>query len=59
VSFTVLPGCETKRVTVCDISGRQVGTFRGDRIGEGLPPGVYFLRAVVDRAAPIRVVKLR
>ena len=59
VSFTVLPGCETERVTVSDISGRQVGTFKGDRIGEGLPPGVYFIRSEIDREEPIRIVKLK
>ena len=43
-SFATLPGHEAERFSLYDISGRKVGTYQGDRVGEGLAPGVYFLR---------------
>jgi hypothetical protein len=42
-----------------DISGRRVGTYRGDRIGEGLRAGVYFVRALEGKAGLARIVKVR
>jgi len=42
-----------------DISGRRVGTYRGDRMGEGLRAGVYFLRAFEGEAELARIVKVR
>jgi hypothetical protein len=42
-----------------DISGRRVGTFKGDRIGEGLRAGVYFVRAEKGDRKPMRIVKIR
>jgi len=59
VSFTVLRGHERERVAVSDITGRQVAECRGDRIGEGLSPGIYFVRTETDLAQPIRIVKLK
>jgi len=58
-SYATLPGHEGERFTLYYISGRKVGTYRGDRIGEGLAPGVYFLRPSAGNARPVRVVKLR
>jgi hypothetical protein len=58
-SFAILPGHEAERFTLYDISGKRVGVYRGDRIGEGLAPGVYFLRPSAGNARPARVVKLR
>jgi len=40
ISFATLPGHEAERFSLYDIAGRRVGTYRGDRIGEGLTPGV-------------------
>jgi len=59
VSFATLPGHEAERFSLYDVSGRRVGTYRGDRVGEGLAPGVYFLRPSAVNAKPTRVVKLR
>ena len=42
-----------------DISGRRVGTYRGDRIGEGLQAGVYFVRTLEGKAGMARIVKIR
>jgi hypothetical protein len=62
-SFATLPGHEAERFSLYDISGRKVGTFRGDRVGEELAPGVYFVcKGTACRApttAPLRIVKVR
>jgi hypothetical protein len=58
-SFTTVPDHSSECFTLFDISGRRVGVFRGDRIGEGLSPGVYFLRAECGKAKPLRIVKIR
>jgi hypothetical protein len=59
-SFARVPGHEGERFALYDVSGRQVGNFPGDRIGEGLSPGVYFLKSTGNTgAAPLRIVKLR
>ncbi len=58
-SFALIPGHEDEEFPLFNVSGRLVGTYRGDRIGEGLPAGVYFLRPSAVNAKPIRIVKLR
>jgi hypothetical protein len=58
-SFATLPGHETERFALFDVSGRQVGAYRGDRIGWDLTPGVYFLKGFKGESAPVRIVKLR
>jgi hypothetical protein len=58
-TFATLPGHEAERFSLYDISGRKVGTFRGDRVGEGLAPGVYFLQPENGAAKPLRIVKVR
>jgi len=58
-SFAHVPGHYSERFALYDVSGRKVGTFKGDRVGEGLAPGVYFLRPEGKDAAPLRIVKLR
>jgi hypothetical protein len=71
-SFATLPGHEAERFSLYDISGRKVGTYRGNRIGEGLGPGVYFLKyqemlkqpmnqvqGMVQHDEIVRIVKVR
>jgi len=58
-SFATVPGHSADRFALYDISGRRVGVFKGDRIGEGLRAGVYFLRAESGGGKPVRVVKVR
>jgi photosystem II stability/assembly factor-like uncharacterized protein len=58
-SFTRVPGRERDCFSLYDISGRRVGTYRGDRIGEGLEAGVYFVRALDSKDKPLRIVKIR
>jgi hypothetical protein len=59
-SFAAVPGHEAERFILSDISGRRVGICNGSRIGEGLPPGVYFLspvRPVTPHTRLSRIVK--
>jgi len=58
-SFATLPGHEGERFSLYDVSGRKVGVFKGDRIGEGLAPGVYFLKLADRDSKPLRIVKVR
>jgi len=63
-SFATLPGHEGERFALYDVSGRLVGTCQGDRVGEGLAPGVYFLRyqemlKQVQHDEIVRIVKVR
>ncbi len=58
-SFATLPGHEAEHFSLYDISGRRVGTYRGDRVGEGLAPGVYFVCEGTACRAPTRIVKVR
>lgn len=53
-------GRETELFALSDITGRQVAICRGDRVGEGLRPGVYFLSPVglrAGKAATTTIVK--
>jgi photosystem II stability/assembly factor-like uncharacterized protein len=59
VSYATLPGHEADRFALYDISGRRVGVYRGDRVGEGLSAGVYFLRTEKGERKPLRIVKVR
>jgi hypothetical protein len=63
-SFATVPGHEAERFSLYDVSGRRVGTYRGDRVGEGLAPGVYFLKyqemlKQVQHDEIVRIVKVR
>jgi len=58
-SFATIPGHSSVRFALYDISGRRVGVYKGDRIGEGLRAGVYFLRAESGDAKPFRIVKVK
>jgi hypothetical protein len=57
--FTTIPGYEKESFSLYDISGRRVGVYRGDRIGEGLRAGVYFVRANEGKGKLARIVKVR
>jgi hypothetical protein len=58
-SFATVPGQEKERFELYDITGRKVGAYQGDRIGEGLTPGVYFLRSTSSTTSTLRIVKIR
>ncbi len=59
VSSTAIPGHEKESFALYDVSGRKVGTFKGDKIGVGLSAGIYFLKPEGNDAKPLRIVKLR
>jgi len=59
-SFARVPGHETELFALTDVAGRQVAICKGDRIGEGLRPGVYFLSLVrpkTGKAATAIIIK--
>ncbi len=58
-SFAIVIGHEHEFFVLYDITGKAVGLFRGDRIGEGLTPGIYFMRNLSWHSAPARIVKIR
>jgi len=58
-SFATVPGHSSSRFALYDVSGRRVGTYKGDRIGEGLRAGVYFMRANEGKGKLARIVKVR
>jgi len=45
-SFARVPGHETELFALSDVTGRQVAICKGDRVGAGLRPGVYFLSLI-------------
>jgi len=58
-SFAKVPGHASERFALYDISGRRVGVYKGDRIGEELAAGVYFIRSLDSKDKPSRIVKVR
>ena len=58
-SYTTILGYEKHGFVLYDIMGKRVGIYRGDRIGQGLSAGVYFLTSEGENARPLRVVKVR
>jgi hypothetical protein len=58
-TFATLPGHEAERFALYDVSGRRVGNYKGDRVGEGVSAGVYFLKPEGKDAKPLRIIKLR
>jgi hypothetical protein len=59
VSYARVPGRESEKFNLYDVSGRKVGTYRGDKIGSDLSTGVYFLKVASGDSRPVRVVKVR
>jgi hypothetical protein len=57
-SFARVVGHETEQFSLYDISGKRVATCRGDRVGEGLAPAVYFIKSGAGGESQ-RVVKTR
>jgi hypothetical protein len=59
ISFARIPGHETERFDLYDISGKLVGAYPGNRIGEGLSPAVYFIKLDAEHGRALRIVKVR
>lgn len=58
-SFARVLGHEAEQFSLYDISGKLVGTCRGDRVGEKCSPGVYFVSPQGANSGPVRLVKVR
>jgi hypothetical protein len=58
-SYARVLGREKQSFVLYDIQGRRVGAYLGDRIGEGLSPGVYFLKPLSSQQGALRIVKVR
>jgi len=59
-SFARVPGHETELFALSDVTGRQVAICKGDRVGEELRPGIYFLSPVgfkTGRATTAAIIK--
>lgn len=58
-TYAMIPGYKEKHFTLYDISGQQVGIYQGNRIGEGLSAGVYFVKSETKNTKPVLIVKVR
>lgn len=56
--FYTVQGHEEDRFALFDLSGRLVGTYYGDCIGEDLPPGAYILKELGKDPLTVHIVKL-
>jgi photosystem II stability/assembly factor-like uncharacterized protein len=59
VSFARIPGREKEKFALYDITGRRVGTYKGDKIGADTGAGIYFLMAENKEGGPVRIVKVK
>jgi hypothetical protein len=59
ISFTRIPSHEQEEFAVSDVSGRSVGMYKGEKIGENLTAGVYFIVPQNKELKPIRIVKIK
>ena len=58
-SYATIPGHEGEQFSLYDITGKMVGTYSGNRVGEGLAPAVYFIRLGGEQGMSLRIVKVR
>jgi hypothetical protein len=58
VQFTTIQDHEEKLFTLYDVNGVCRGVCSGNRAGEFLPSGVYFVQSVEDKEQIIRIVKI-
>ena len=58
-SFARIRGHEAERLDLYDISGKMVGTYQGNRVGEGLSPAEYFIKLDDRHGTSLRIVKVR
>ncbi|MEO0094274.1 MAG: exo-alpha-sialidase [candidate division WOR-3 bacterium] len=57
--FFTIKGHEDRCFRLYDLSGQQIGVYKGDRIGDKLPAGLYFVVSDDKNILPARVVKIR
>lgn len=59
IYFTSISGYENDYFEVKDILGRPVGIYNGEKIGEDLLPGIYFISLYNTDIPGIRIIKIR
>uniref|UniRef100_A0A7V0Z449 T9SS type A sorting domain-containing protein n=1 Tax=candidate division WOR-3 bacterium TaxID=2052148 RepID=A0A7V0Z449_UNCW3 len=59
VTYTKVLTYETSNFSVYDATGRCIGVYSGNRIGENLVPGIYFIKLQNYNSTAVRVVKIR
>jgi hypothetical protein len=59
ISHARIPGHEAEVFDLYDVSGKSLGACRGDRVGERLSPGVYFISPEGAHNGSVRIVKVR
>jgi photosystem II stability/assembly factor-like uncharacterized protein len=59
VSFARVAGHEKDKFALYDVTGRRVGTYKGDKIGADATTGIYFLITEGKEAGPTRIVKIK
>jgi len=58
-SYTRIPGYEKEDFNLSDVTGRYIGSYKGAKIGENLPAGVYFIISQDKSLKPLRIVKIK
>jgi hypothetical protein len=59
VCFARIPGHDAGRFNLYDVSGKWLGACQGDRVGEKLAPGVYFVSPEAVSGRSVRIVKVK
>lgn len=59
ISYTQVPGYENNDFFLYNLSGKQVGIYKGKRIGAGLPAGIYFVKSSTKNTRVTRIIKIR
>lgn len=59
VFYTTVWGYEKETFVLYDISGKQVGTYKGNKIGADLSAGIYFVRWLDKHSIPVRIVRIK
>jgi len=58
-SFTKIYGFEKEKFVVYDLTGKIVGIYNGERIGDDLPAGIYFIKSFKNDSKYMRILKVR
>lgn len=60
INYTSIPGYEKETFSIVDITGREVNICKGNKIGEKLPSGIYFVRQLNSANNKLlRIVKVK
>jgi hypothetical protein len=59
VSFTTMHGHTNELFSLYNVNGVCLGLYRGNRIAESLPAGVYFVQSIRDKGRIGRIVKIQ